>query len=294
MPSKNIPTAKEDSAAFPQKVNMLRQRVLVALALLPFIIYIIFLGGYFFTILMSLALGITAWEFSKLFQNSNINPSGILIVLGSIIFAFARLMAGFEYDPLIISGLILFSMTLHLRKYEKGSEDAATEFSITLAGIFYIGFLGSYFIAVSELPNGAWWLMLILPAIWWADSGAYFIGSRYGKHKMTPRLSPNKSWEGYFGGILLSALGTPLLYLLYQQLGLNSDINILLSHSIVIGLLMGIFPTLGDLSESMIKRQAGVKDSGTILPGHGGMFDRIDSWLWGVVIGYYVIIWFFL
>jgi phosphatidate cytidylyltransferase len=134
-------------------------------------------------------------------------------------------------------------------------------------------------------------VLTVLPAIWLADSGAYFIGTKWGKNKMAPRLSPKKSWQGYFGGILVAVIGTPLLVMAYS-LGPASEVT--LARAAIIGLFMGVFPTLGDLAESMFKRQVGVKDSGTLLPGHGGIFDRIDSWLWGAVIGYYLIIWFFL
>ena len=134
---------------------------------------------------------------------------------------------------------------------------------------------------------------MVLPAVWLADSGAYFIGRKYGSHKMTPRLSPNKSWEGYFGGIVFSVIGTALLVQIYYQLGLELTSQITPSRAVMIGILMSVIPTLGDLGESMIKRQTGKKDSGTILPGHGGMFDRIDSWLWAAVIGYFAIVWLF-
>jgi phosphatidate cytidylyltransferase len=109
---------------------------------------------------------------------------------------------------------------------------------------------------------------------------------------MSPRLSPKKSWEGYFGGILFGALGGALLGYIYPTwLGAGPAITPL--RGLLLGLVMSILPTLGDLGESMIKRQVGVKDSGNLLPGHGGAFDRIDSWLWAGVISYYIIAWFF-
>jgi phosphatidate cytidylyltransferase len=151
--------------------------------------------------------------------------------------------------------------------------------------------MGSFFIALRALPEGEGWLLVSLPALWLADSGAYFIGTRFGVHKMTLRLSPKKSWEGYFGGILVAVIGTPLLAILYRNLWLPVETAITPANAVILALAMGVFPTLGDLGESMIKRQAGRKDSGTLLPGHGGMFDRIDSWLWAAFISYYVVVW---
>jgi len=174
-------------------------------------------------------------------------------------------------------------------KYEKGRDKAATDFAITLSGIFYIGFLGSHFVGMRSLDNGVWWVLVVLPAIWLADMGGYFIGKAIGKHKLSPRLSPKKTWEGYYGGIVFSLVGTPLLVLLYKQLGVEAPEFITIWHQLAIAIIMSVIPTLGDLGESMIKRQVGIKDSSSILPGHGGIFDRIDSWLWGVTIGFYLI-----
>jgi phosphatidate cytidylyltransferase len=153
--------------------------------------------------------------------------------------------------------------------------------------------LGSFFIPLRSLPDGEWWVLLILPAVWLADSGAFFVGRRFGRRALVPRLSPKKTWEGYFGGIMAAILGMPLLVLLYHRLGLSPDFPLGPGNAAVLGLVMGVFPTLGDLGESMVKRQVGIKDSGSLLPGHGGVFDRIDSWLWAVVIGYFFIVWFY-
>jgi phosphatidate cytidylyltransferase len=139
------------------------------------------------------------------------------------------------------------------------------------------------------LPNGQWWLLLSISIISFSDSGAYFIGSRFGKHKMSPRVSPKKSWEGYFGGILAGLLGGALVGLLFHQF--NSSINLI--NGIVLGATLSVITPLGDLGESMIKRQFNLKDSSNLLPGHGGAMDRIDTWVWAVCISYYLIIWFF-
>jgi phosphatidate cytidylyltransferase len=122
--------------------------------------------------------------------------------------------------------------------------------------------------------------------VWLADSGAFLIGSRYGKHKLSPRLSPKKTWEGFFGGIVFGVVSGAILAALWHFMSPAMTVE----RGALIGLLMGALTPLGDLGESMIKRQAGVKDSSQILPGHGGVLDRIDSWLWAGVIGYYVVL----
>ena len=188
--------------------------------------------------------------------------------------------------------LILAAMAFHLVAYERGRDQAGTDFGVTLAGVFYLGWIGAYLISLRNLEDGLWWVLTVLPAVWLADSGAYLIGSKYGRHKITPRLSPKKSWEGYIGGVIVSTMGTALLTMLWG-ISVSSGTAITPSHGALLGFVLGLFTILGDLGESMIKRQVGLKDSGKLLPGHGGAFDRIDSWLWAGVIGYYLIQWVF-
>jgi phosphatidate cytidylyltransferase len=129
--------------------------------------------------------------------------------------------------------------------------------------------------------------------VWLGDSGAYLIGVRYGKHKMAPRLSPKKSWEGYAASVVAGMLtGILFAYIFTNYLNLADQITIW--QGALLGLILGALPPLGDLGESMIKRQSGIKDSSDIIPGHGGFFDRVDSWIWGAVIGYYFLAFFVL
>jgi phosphatidate cytidylyltransferase len=135
------------------------------------------------------------------------------------------------------------------------------------------------------LPDGKWWFLLVLPAVWIADSGAYWIGSRWGRRKLSPRLSPGKTWEGYAGGVVAGALGGAGLAAVWGMVAPS----ITLWAGAGIGFILAVLTPLGDLGESMIKRQAGAKDSSNIIPGHGGVMDRIDSWIWAGVIGYYLV-----
>jgi phosphatidate cytidylyltransferase len=181
-------------------------------------------------------------------------------------------------------------MTYHLLAYERGRDQAATDFSITLSGAFYIGWLGAYFVSLRQLPDGFWWIMLVLPTVWTADTAAYFIGRSFGRHRLSPRLSPKKSWEGYLAGVVFGTLSGAFLAALWNRVA-GSPLGFTPLEGAVLGLLISTLTTLGDLGESMIKRQCGMKDSSHLLPGHGGFFDRIDSWLWTAVIGYYAIVW---
>jgi phosphatidate cytidylyltransferase len=269
---------------------MLLKRVLVAIVLLPIGLAAIIAGGWYLTALVAVFMGVAAWEYVTLFRAGGLQPAGVLVIGGTLLFVLSRNINGFNSAPWMISLFILLSMTYHLVTYEHGRDQAGTDFAVTLAGMFYIGWIGAYFISLRNLPEGLWWILVVLPAVWFADSAAYFIGKRFGRHHLCPRLSPKKTWEGYLGGIIVGVLLTAgFAAILQMWAGADSPITPL--RGALMGLIMGVFPTLGDLGESMIKRQMGVKDSGKLLPGHGGAFDRIDSWLWAVVIGYYIVQW---
>ena len=137
------------------------------------------------------------------------------------------------------------------------------------------------------LEDGKSWVFLAILATFGSDSAAYFVGRLFGKYKLAPSISPGKTWEGSIGG-LLGAAAVSLLFLLPTPLKLTAYLN--WWQLIIIGLLISVFGQLGDLIESLLKRNTGVKDSGKIFPGHGGMLDRTDSIVFAVVVVYYVYI----
>lgn len=270
-------------------LGMFAKRTLVALVLLPVGLAFVYLGGWAFTAFVSLMLGVAAWEYQRMFRAGGFAPAGGLLIVGCALLAAWRGMFGFSADPLLLSLLTLAALTWHLVEFERGSPQGGSDFGLTAGGLLYIGWIGAYLVSLRSLPDGMGWLLTALPAVWAADSGAYFIGSRWGRHKLSPRLSPKKSWEGYWAGVVSAVLMGALLgaaWPLYY--GPATAITPL--RGALLGLLLGLLTTLGDLGESMFKRQAGVKDSSSLIPGHGGVFDRIDSWLWAGVISYFVIL----
>jgi len=267
---------------------MLR-RTLTALVLvvigLPGIIY----GGVFYFVLMTIFLVGGAWEYVRMYRAVQYEPNEIVTVGGVLAIATARVFFVEATMPLF-AGLILLAMTIHLIAFERGRDQAALDFCVSVAGIVYIGWLGSYLLDLRNLDQGVWWLMIVLPIVWAGDTGAYSIGAVYGKHKMSPRLSPKKSWEGYFAGVFTSVIVGAFFAYAFSSMGprpLHGLIDPL--QGALLGLLIGAVAPLGDLGESMLKRQSGLKDSSNIFPGHGGFLDRIDSWIWGAVIGYFLI-----
>jgi phosphatidate cytidylyltransferase len=269
---------------------------LTALALaavgLPAIIY----GGVFYFILMGGFLVVGAWEYVRLYRAVKYEPNELVTVGGVLVLVTARFFfANFAISLLV--GLILFAMTTHLFSYERGRDQAALDFSVTVTGMVYLGWIGSYLLDIRNFSTeGGWWLMLVLPIIWAGDTGAYSIGAVYGKHKMAPRLSPRKSWEGYFAGMFSSILIGAFFAYAFTSIGVRQPLSGLINpvQGALLGLVIGALAPLGDLGESMLKRQSGLKDSSNIFPGHGGVLDRIDSWIWAAAIGFIMIQYFIL
>jgi len=267
---------------------MLIKRTLTAVVLAVVGIPAIILGGGYYFALIILFLGVGAWEYGRIFGKVDCKIPEALLIGSVILIATVR-----TYLPALATGVltlsILIVMIWHLFDYEKGRDRAATDFTVTAAGIVYLGWIGAYLIELRNIPNGLWWLLIVLPTIWLADMAAYFVGIRFGKHPLSPRLSPKKTWEGYWAGVVFGTLSSIGLAMLWHCLG---GPQVVWWVAAALGALLSIFTTLGDLGESMFKRQAGLKDSSNIFPGHGGVLDRIDSWLWGAALGYLFINWF--
>lgn len=267
---------------------MLR-RVFTALVLaavgLPALIY----GGLFYYVLVALILVGAAREYIRLYRAVEYEANEFVTVGGVLVIATARFFfADASISVLVL--LVLLAMTVHLFAFERGRDRAALDFGVTVTGIVYIGWLGSYLLDLRALPDGVWWWLIVLSIVWAGDVGAYSIGAAYGKHKMTPRLSPKKSWEGYFAGVFTAVLVGAFFAYAFSSLDprpLRDLIDPIRGG--LLGLVIGVLTPLGDLGESMLKRQGGLKDSSNIFPGHGGFLDRIDSWIWGAVIGYFLI-----
>jgi phosphatidate cytidylyltransferase len=272
-------------------LSMLAKRILVAVILIPIAFLVITLGGALYDLCVAGIMGATAWEYARLFNSGGYQPAGFLLIGGAILLVLGRVWNGFESSAPILTLLLLASMAYHLIAFERGRQLAGADFGITVTGALYVGWLGAYLISLRHLPQGEWWVLLALPSVWLVDTGAYLVGTRLGRHQLSPRLSPKKTWEGAAGGLLFSILGTALLAAGYQTL-VGLPVSPL--HGALLGAILALLTPLGDLGESMIKRLAGAKDSGTLLPGHGGVFDRVDSWLWAVALSYYLISWLIL
>jgi len=221
---------------------------------------------------------IGGYEFYTLMQKGNFRPAyalGLLWIALLVIHPVRALLLKNWAVPLesINAGMILtFGLIATLIYALFQTEQPLLMWFSTTAGALYIGLLSHQMLSLRLLENGLWWLLFGILVTWVNDSAAYFTGVTVGKHKLWPRLSPKKTWEGTVAGWVSAAL---LGVIFVWITPLSSSIT--LTEGALLGFIGGIIALFGDLSISMLKRQIGVKDSGTIFPGHGGMLDRLDS-----------------
>jgi phosphatidate cytidylyltransferase len=260
---------------------MIRQRVLSALVLLPLIFLVIWFGGPTYSLLVAAVAALGALEFYGMMGLSRRHPLTLFGLIGVLLFV---LVAHFEesYTAPLLTSVVAFSLIWLL--FRSSVKDAATNWAWTLAGIIYIGWLLSHFIPLRELECGREWVLFVILATFAADTAAFFTGRAWGRHSLTAKISAGKTWEGAVGGFL-GAIAVSLILVLLLGLPIPYW------QTVILGALIGIVAPLGDLAESMLKRSTGLKDSGTLIPGHGGLLDRLDSILFTVVIVYYYVIW---
>jgi len=192
--------------------------------------------------------------------------------------------SGLVYTALFLMAGAFFLFMLYLFDFVR-FRYPSHQYFLVLFGLLYITAPSLLAVVIYSLKKGEWILFFILAVVWIGDTGAYLIGSTLGRHKLYPVVSPKKTVEGSIGALIFSAL-TSLILTAYLVTGLS------LIDALLLGLGISVIAQLGDLGESMIKRRAGVKDSGTVFPGHGGMLDRIDSLLFAVPFVYFYL-WFF-
>ncbi|MDK1079976.1 MAG: phosphatidate cytidylyltransferase [Anaerolineae bacterium] len=264
------------------------KRVLTSLLLLAIGLPALLFGGVPFFIFLGFFIVMAAKEYTRMMRALQLEPSTWITVGGVFLILLTRFFF-LDFASGSFTLLLLIALGFHTIAYERGREKATLDFLATAGGLAYLGWVGAYLLDLRNLPDGGWWLFIVLPSIFMADSGAYSIGAAYGRRKMAPRLSPNKTWEGYWAGVFTGALFGGFFAFAYSTWG---PLEISIVQGATLGLVLSLITPLGDLGESLFKRPAGIKDSGSFLPGHGGAFDRIDSWLWAAVIGYYYIKWF--
>jgi len=295
------------------KLNELSKRIIVSLVGIPLAIFIIFSGGWLFAISIIIISSIGLWEFFGFAEKKGVKTYtrfGIIsnILLMALIFYLLQLSQTetFAFWLFISIAVMIVILLILLIALFSSKPNSLLNAITTLGGIIYVSFTFMFLIILREFGNvgqiisrtpsdiqifltgkEANFFLSILISIWICDSAAYFTGKSIGKHKLFPSVSPKKTWEGAIGGFIFAVIS----FIIAANLSILID-GFPLQHSIVIGIIIGIFGQTGDLAQSKLKRDAGVKDSSAIIPGHGGILDRFDSIMFVVpiVVIYLIII----
>ena len=256
------------------------KRVYSALVLLP-LLYVLtrHLPPAAFFVLVMAAVLLAQWEFLGLFFEKRHLPSHALVGFAGT----GLLLIAMQWPAVIDFSLALSITLLGLLCYQVGFAPAAPRhlsMFILLFGILYIGFTLGHFLRLRNQQDGALLVFFVLLVTWAGDAAAYYVGKTWGARPLAPRLSPNKTVEGFLGGLVVAPLIAWIAHLWFLPIVTPVD-------CLILGILFTVLGLLGDLSESALKRQAGVKDSGALIPGHGGMLDRVDSLLLNAPVFYY-------
>jgi phosphatidate cytidylyltransferase len=248
----------------------MRERIVVGLIALPVVLIPIWFGGVWLALLL-VVVGIGGGlEFYRLMQIGGYQPNRTL-GLGWLTLL---ILSHWQPQLLPFSLMVMAGMIITLIDAMHQKQMPMNSWMATSMGALYLGTMLGQSLALRQLPNGLWWVLLGLVLTWTNDSAAYFVGVRYGRHKLWPRLSPKKSWEGTVAGWVAAAIVGALWIMITPLSAARSPLM-----GAVVGLFAGILALFGDLSVSTIKRQVGVKDTGNLFRGHGGFLDRLDSLL---------------
>jgi phosphatidate cytidylyltransferase len=265
---------------------LLRTRVLTALIAIPVVAWVIWAGGWWlFTAVLVVAV-MAGYEFGRLMRHGGYAPALILVLSAIGISVLDAQFPSLDIARPGLTWLLILSITWQL--FRSQDKVPTASWALTIAGGLYVGWLCAHAIRLRALPDGMAWTTLAVIVTWTGDTAAYFVGRGIGRHRLWPRLSPQKTWEGLLGGALVSLLaGGAVGILAMKWFGAIGP-----GQGIIVGILAAVVGPLGDLAISMMKRQVNVKDSSHIIPGHGGFLDRIDSLLLIVTTTYYYVLWF--
>ena len=248
----------------------MRQRIIVGLLGIPFVLVPIWFGGMWIALFLVLVGVGGGFEFYQLMQIGGYEPRRLL----GLTWLTLLILSFWQPQFLPLSFIISAGMILSLIDAMHQKHAPMHTWMATSMGALYLGIMLGQALALRQLPNGLWWVFLGLAVTWTNDTAAYFTGVTIGRHKLWPRLSPKKTWEGTIGGWMAAATVGAIWILITPLVNTHSPIC-----GAVVGLFSGVLALFGDLSISTIKRQVGVKDTGTLFPGHGGVLDRLDSLL---------------
>lgn len=261
---------------------------------IPLLIVLVFVkNGLPFILGVGVISVIGLYEFYTGIRRTGAEPQEWVGLASAFLFLF---VARHEFNtrgfslPGVLTLFVIATLTIELLRENRAP---AKNLGSTYLGVVYVGWLFSYLVAIRSIegtfrvnsvpwniPTGAWLVLFVIFAAWAADTGAYLVGRKWGSHKLAPNISPGKSWEGMWAGFGSSVAMSILM---------GAALDMPWVHRLILGIAIGVSSLVGDLAESLIKRDIGIKDFGSILPGHGGILDRFDGLLFAAPLFYYYV-----
>lgn len=233
---------------------------------------------YVYDAAMALVCILAMYEFLALGRAKGYDVPVVLCIGIMLILIAAFVIEHLSVELGMFAALLLIPASYVIGR--KSLEDSLPSSAVAVLATTYVGMLGGSLIRLrNDFPDGAKLVFFLLLVVWSADSGAYYVGRKFGKHKLSPRISPKKTVEGLIGGVIVSTIAAVIAHFTFFP-------TFPLLHAVIAGVILSVSGVIGDLAESMWKRSAAVKDSGSLLPGHGGFLDRFDSILFTAPILY--------
>ena len=265
---------------------MLKHRVITAAIGIPIVVFAIWFGAPWFSFLIAAAALAGAYEFYHMANLGRRDPLLYLGLLWTLALVLSAHYKNPDVLPIVVTAVMLISLVCLL--YRPSSKEAFRNWAWAIVGALYVGWMLSYWLRLRGLEYGQNWVYLAMLTTFANDTGAYFIGRARGKRKLAPAISPSKTREGAIGGLVSAVLAAIVIA---TVLNLISPFAFKYWQIILLGFLVGLFAQIGDLIESLLKRSTGVKESGNLLPGHGGILDRFDSLIFVGAVIYYCVLW---
>ncbi|MCX6000459.1 MAG: CDP-archaeol synthase [Chloroflexi bacterium] len=272
----------------------MRQRIVTALCGIPILLAFVWLETPWFPALVILAVALAilaALEFYRLSARAGARPLTIFGIGWCVLYVVsAHIDVKYDVDYVGASLLGLAVVLPFLWLFLIVRRRDLLSWAWTVGGILYVGWMLGHYVALRELsPSGREWVIVVLFSTFACDTAAFFVGRRWGRRRLAPRISPGKTWEGSAAGFVAAPVAALIICVLFHWASLALSLDY--GQAALLGCLIGVVAQVGDLFESLLKRRAGVKDSGRLMPGHGGILDRIDSLLFVGVGAYYYIVW---
>jgi phosphatidate cytidylyltransferase len=242
---------------------------------------VIWFGEPFVTILTSLAAAIAAFEYYRIVKSEHIQPLTYFGIVFSVLLV-VNAHSPYSFTLPLILGLATL-VPLIWMIFRSNKDNSFINWGWTVTGILYTGWLLSFYVSIRAMDQGVGWVFLVLSCTALCDVFAYIVGSAIGRHALASSVSPGKTWEGSAGGLAASIIFAVIVSIIFR-------LPLSYWQMIVAGIIIGVLSQLGDLVESLLKRNMKAKDAGNLLPGHGGILDRIDSHLLIAPVAYFLIV----